>query len=169
MVGNALATGIVRLAGRDGTGDGGHVDVTGVGYEGRQAEQFVAQLRADGVGVVVDVRLTPVSRKPGFGKKALAGHLAAAGIRYEHLPALGNPKDNRAGFGGGPGEVRAAIDRYAAAIDNDDAAAALARIAQLAASQRVAVLCFEADEARCHRQVVLARLSDSSEVDQERH
>jgi uncharacterized protein (DUF488 family) len=129
----------------------------GVGYEGRQIDEFVAGLRSAGVGIVVDVRLTPVSRKRGFSKRSLAENLAAAGIRYEHLPALGNPKDNRAGFAGGPAEVKAAIGRYTERIAGDDeASAALERIVRLAATELVAVLCFEADDERCHRQVVLS-------------
>lgn len=64
--------------------------VVGVGYEGRDAEQFVRDLDSADIAVVVDVRLNPISRKKGFSKRTLAEHLAAAGIGYEHLPALGN-------------------------------------------------------------------------------
>jgi uncharacterized protein (DUF488 family) len=134
--------------------------VVGVGYEGRQVEPFVADLRSSGVDVVVDVRLTPVSRKRGFSRRSLAEHLESAGIRYEHLRALGNPKDNRAGFSGGADDVRAAMERYAARLSTQEASEALARITELATSERVAVLCFEASDHRCHRQVVLSWVGD---------
>ncbi|HEX8508590.1 MAG TPA: DUF488 domain-containing protein [Propionibacteriaceae bacterium] len=66
-----------------------------VGYEGRDVEGLVASLTQQRVAVLVDVRLTPLSRKPGLSKKRLASTLAEHGIDYLHLPALGNPKDNR--------------------------------------------------------------------------
>lgn len=134
--------------------------MVGVGYEGQQAEQFVAELRSSGVDVVVDVRLTPISRKRGFSKRSLAEHLESAGIEYEHLRALGNPKDNRAGFAGDTDDVRAALDRYAALLTDNDAVTALDRIAELATTSRVAVLCFEATDHRCHRQVVLSHVDE---------
>jgi uncharacterized protein (DUF488 family) len=127
----------------------------GVGYQGREQESFVADLAADGVDRVVDVRLNPVSRKPGFGRRALAAALAAAGIAYEHRPALGNPKENRAGFAAGRPDARAA---YAARLEQPEAAAALAEIAAWSRRERVALLCFEADESACHRAVLLRRL-----------
>ncbi|MFI7674196.1 DUF488 family protein [Actinophytocola sp. NPDC049390] len=134
--------------------------VVGVGYEGRDVEQFVDELLAARVDVVVDVRLTPISRKRGFSKRALAEYLEAAGIRYEHLRALGNPKDNRAAFSGDSDELHAALDRYSTLLADADAAAALDRVTELAASERVAVLCFEAHDHRCHRQVVLSRVDE---------
>ncbi len=134
--------------------------VVGVGYEGRQAEQFVRDLAAACVDVVVDVRLTPVSRKPGFSKRSLAEHLPAAGIGYEHLPALGNPKDNRAGFAGDTAALDAARARYSALLSGPDAEDALARVTTLASASRVALLCFEADEHRCHRHVVRTRVEE---------
>src|SRR5437773_2633547 len=69
-----------------------------LGYEGRTAEQLVSELQSESVTVLVDVRLTPLSRKPGLSKRRLAALLADAGIRYVHLGALGNPKDNREAF-----------------------------------------------------------------------
>jgi uncharacterized protein (DUF488 family) len=132
--------------------------VVGVGYEGQHAEQFVDELRSAGVDVVVDVRLTPISRKPGFSKRSLAEHLASAGIGYEHFRALGNPKENRAGFAGDDAALRAATSRYETVLDTEESAAALDRLTQLASTNLVAVLCFEATEQRCHRHVVLSRV-----------
>lgn len=37
----------------------------GIGYEGRAIGEFVDSLLAEGVTHLVDVRLTPISRKPG--------------------------------------------------------------------------------------------------------
>ncbi|MGH3377642.1 MAG: DUF488 family protein [Pseudonocardiaceae bacterium] len=131
-----------------------HLALTGIGYEGLDICSFVDQLEHDGVSVVVDVRLTPVSRKPGFSKRRLSETLAAAGMEYRHAPALGNPKWNRAGFGGTDADRDAARQTFAALLASQDASTWLTDIAQLAAEQRVALLCFEADQRRCHRDVV---------------
>jgi uncharacterized protein (DUF488 family) len=131
-----------------------------VGYEGRDAEQFVRDLDAAGIEVVVDVRLNPISRKKGFSKRLLAEHLAAAGIEYEHLRALGNPQDNRAGFSGDDLELRQASARYAELLSAPEAVAALDRVTTLASTGKVALLCFEATDQRCHRRVVLSRVAE---------
>ena len=55
-----------------------------LGYEQRTIEEFVRMLEDAGVGVLVDVRETPWSHKPGFSKRGLAEHLEAAGIEYVH-------------------------------------------------------------------------------------
>jgi uncharacterized protein (DUF488 family) len=129
--------------------------VLGVGYEGRDIDGFVADLVDYGVTRVVDVRLTPISRKRGFSKTALRDTLHNASIRYVHLKALGNPKENRPGFGGAEHELRDAKARYARLLDTPDAQAALDEVSSYAENERIAVLCFEADQHRCHRDVVL--------------
>ena len=47
------------------------VGLVGVGYEGRTVEELIVQLHTLGVSRLVDVRLTPLSRKPGLSKTAL--------------------------------------------------------------------------------------------------
>ncbi|MEV4377740.1 DUF488 domain-containing protein [Streptosporangium sp. NPDC049644] len=132
-----------------------HVRLTGVGYEGCDLDEFIRRLHREDATLLVDVRLNPISRKRGFSKTALAGALADAGIAYEHMRELGNPKWNRAGFGGGPAELGAARDVYAGQLVNADASECLDRIVKAARRQAVAVMCFEADEHRCHRDLVL--------------
>jgi uncharacterized protein (DUF488 family) len=58
-----------------------------VGYEGRTAQSLVQLLVDAGVDVVVDVRLTPLSRKPGLSKTRLGELLADVGVEYRHLRA----------------------------------------------------------------------------------
>lgn len=58
--------------------DAAEARVVSIGYEGKT----VAQLLAQDVKVLVDVRLTPLSRKPGLSKTKLAEALRAAGIDY---------------------------------------------------------------------------------------
>jgi uncharacterized protein (DUF488 family) len=131
------------------------VRARGIGYQGLSLESFVERLLGDGIAVIADVRLTPLSRKPGFSKRALAQALDTVGIRYVHLRELGNPKWNRAGFGGDEAELRAAKRTYRDGLASADAQRALADLRGLAGTEPVGVLCFEADEDRCHRSVVL--------------
>ncbi|MBR8642968.1 DUF488 family protein [Streptomyces tuirus] len=123
------------------------------GYEGRDIDSFVASLLDSRIDVVADVRLTPISRKKGFSKTRLGQALAEAGIEYTHLRGLGNPKDNRAPFWDGRLDVGRA--RFRGLLRSDEAQSDLDRLAEQARQSRVAVLCFEKDESRCHRQVVL--------------
>ncbi|GAA2509076.1 hypothetical protein GCM10023100_36030 [Actinocorallia cavernae] len=132
------------------------------GYEGRDIDSFVASLVDCRIGVVADVRLTPISRKKGFSKTRLGGALAEAGIEYTHLRALGNPKDNREPFWDGRVEVGRA--RFRSLLRSEEAQADLGRLAERARASRVAVLCFEKDESRCHRQVVLETVRSRIQV-----
>lgn len=122
-----------------------------VGYEGREADELVGVLVSAHVDVLVDVRLTPISRKPGLSKTRLSEALAAEGIRYVHERTLGNPKDNREAFQGS--DVEQGRRRFAERLSNGSRPA-LHGLVELARIGRVAVLCFERDAARCHRQVI---------------
>ncbi|GAB2722765.1 hypothetical protein GCM10010442_50020 [Kitasatospora kifunensis] len=126
------------------------------GYEGRTIDSFVAALVDSGVDAVADVRLTPISRKPGFSKSRLSAALADADIAYLHLRSLGNPKDNRAPFW--DGRVGEGLAAFADVMAAEPALRELDELAELAVERSVAVLCFEQDERRCHRQAVLAEL-----------
>ncbi|MGB4777195.1 DUF488 family protein [Microbacterium sp.] len=135
----------------------------GIGYEGLSVDQLVARLQVERVDVLVDVRLTPLSRKPGFSKRALSEALSAAGIRYVHDRRLGNPKDNRAAYADAASDAgKTARSRYRELIDTGDGADAVRELAALAQEHAVAVLCFEADGAHCHREQVIAAVADAS-------
>lgn len=122
-----------------------------IGYEGRTAAELVTELTDADVSVLVDVRLTPLSRKPGLSKRRLEEALRSAGITYIHLPALGNPKDNRAPFRDGDPRGRS---RFRARLRSTEAKAAVDEIATLACNGRVALLCFEREPLTCHRHMV---------------
>ena len=137
-----------------------------MGYEGLSSDELVAALLAMDVSRLVDVRLNPISRKPGLSKTSLGRALADAGIRYEHRPQLGNPKTNRAGFAGNPLAREQARSTYQALLRRPEVSDALDAVVDAGRRERVAVLCFEADQSRCHRDVVLAegrrRLTDGA-------
>jgi uncharacterized protein (DUF488 family) len=137
------------------------VDVIGVGYQGLSVDRVCEDLVSGGVAVVCDVRLTPLSRKPGLSKTALSSALSTVGVEYLHLPVLGNPKWNRGGFGGSLVELHAARQTFLTTVlSTREAQDAVDQIRELALGGRVALLCFESDESRCHRSVILDDLLD---------
>jgi uncharacterized protein (DUF488 family)/DNA-binding XRE family transcriptional regulator len=133
--------------------------IVSIGYEGRDMKSFLDCLTSSNVDTVADVRLTPLSRKPGFSKRGLAASLAERGIAYRHYRALGNPKENRAAFRAGSDVARKTFDSL---LDGVDAARAIDEIAQMARAGVVAVLCFEREHCQCHRKLVVDRLTRSS-------
>lgn len=133
----------------------------GVGYEGVTPEDVLEQLNGRGVTTLVDVRLNPISRKKGFSKKSLSEFLTANGVRYLHVPALGNPKDNREAYAEvGTDEGNAARDRYRQLLREPPAVEALQELAALAETSSIAVFCYEHSELRCHRHEVLRAARD---------
>lgn len=132
-----------------------HAPVTGriysVGYEGFKLDGFVDTLIAAEVTTVIDVRLTPLSRKQGFSSKTLSASLQAVGIEYVHESELGNPPDNRDAFRTGDGS---AGRRRMEAILRNGSGQALQRVVEQACATRIALLCVERDGNRCHRKVI---------------
>lgn len=125
----------------------------GWGYEGKDLEDLLLDARAQRIDTIVDVRLTPLSRKRGFSKTRLAEACIAAGLRYEHRRELGNPKDNRADFADkGPDGV-AARERFRNEIlATERAEVTLRELAERRdGGERIFLLCFERDESCCHR------------------
>lgn len=147
--------------------------LVGVGYEGLTADELVQDLVTMGVSCLVDVRLNPVSRKPGLSKTALGSALAQVGIDYQHRRELGNPKNNRAGFAGSPADLARARSTFQRLLNCPTADEALQDIALAGRTQLVALLCYEADQHRCHRDLVLTeaqkRLSNASASTRREH
>jgi uncharacterized protein (DUF488 family) len=132
------------------------------GYEGRDIDSFVAALLSAQIDTVADVRLTPVSRKPGFSKKRLGEALGRAGVEYLHLRGLGNPRENRAPFR--EGRVAEGQARFRALLHTEAAQGDLTVLAERGSTSRVVVLCFERDEEHCHRKVVLDVVRERTHV-----
>ena len=127
-----------------------------IGYEGLDIDNFVSLLSEHGIESVVDIRELPLSRKPGFSKKALANVLNLSGLEYVHMVELGCPKSVRDGY-------RADCDwkRYTTSFlkylkTQKDA---IAELTDLVQSSTCALLCYEADFNFCHRSMVADAVS----------
>ena len=125
--------------------------VTTIGYEGRTLDDLLSDLHRMDVQVVIDVRQTPISRKPGFSKTALEAALASEGLDYLHLRGLGNPKENRDALRAGTPAAHQAFQRHMAV---ESGARDLDVLRSTMVTRRVALLCFERDHTTCHRSMV---------------
>jgi uncharacterized protein (DUF488 family) len=123
-----------------------------IGYEGCTIANVLAELRAARVGLLIDVRAVPQSRKPGFSKRQLAAGLDEQGIAYVHLQGLGTPKPGRDAVRAGHPERMEEIFREH--MTSDRAQVELAQAKQLARERRCCLLCFEQDPMTCHRRLV---------------
>jgi uncharacterized protein (DUF488 family) len=107
---------------------------------------------------LVDIRSVPRSRtNPQFNQDALSASLAAAGIGYRHLAALGGLRRRRKdGMPSANGLWRNdAFRNYADyAAENAAFRQGLAELIALARDHRTAIMCAEAVWWRCHRRLV---------------
>lgn len=118
------------------------------GYEGLTIDGFIARLKDVKVNLIVDVRELPLSRKKGFSKTAFREHLAAAGIGYEHWPALGCPKTVRDQYRK-DGDWAAYVRGFMAHLGT--VKTEVRDLVATARDHRACLVCFEADFAFCHR------------------
>lgn len=122
-----------------------------IGYEGIDINGFLSLLRRHKIDTVVDVRELPLSRKPGFSKKALGDRLNLSGMEYVHLPDLGCPKPIRDRYRA-DGNWKRYKEGFLKHLDKQEQA--LVELVSMTAGSNCALLCFEADYNYCHRAMV---------------
>ena len=131
-----------------------------IGYEGCTIGDVLAELKAAGITLLIDVRAVPQSRKPGFSKRQLAAGLDEQCIAYLHLQGLGTPKPGRDAVRAGHPERMEPIFREH--MRSDRAQAELAQARQLAREKRICLLCFEQDPMHCHRRFVAEMITEET-------
>ncbi len=134
-----------------------HTILTTIGYEGANAADFIAALRAEAVTCLIDVRELAMSRRRGFAKTALAASLKSAGIMYIHLKNLGDPKAGREAAR--QNDMPRFLDIFSAHMRSDAAQADLRTAIALAVKGGACLMCYERDPSRCHRSVVATSIS----------
>jgi uncharacterized protein (DUF488 family) len=133
-----------------------------IGYEATTMAEFIAALKAAGVSQIIDVRAVASSRRPGFSKNLLRNSLAAEGIDYVHLRALGTPADGRAAARAGRLDDLKRI--YAGQLELPEAMAEAAQMVALAGEKPSALLCYEREPSGCHRTLLLKAAAPDAEV-----
>jgi uncharacterized protein (DUF488 family) len=125
-----------------------------IGHSTRPLEALIDLLRTHGVERLVDVRAFPRSRRhPQFNIDTLPEALAGAGIAYTHLPDLGGRRRARPDSRN-VGWREEGFRGYADYMETPAFARGLAHLLDLAAQQRVAIMCAEAQPWSCHRRLV---------------
>lgn len=130
-----------------------------VGHSNRTLAEFLEMLRAHSVELLVDVRTVPRSRhNPQFNLENLPAPLAAAGIGYAHMPGLGGLRHPRRDS---PNTAwrNLSFRGYADYMQTPEFEHNLARLLDLDAGKRVAIMCAESVPWRCHRSLIADALA----------
>ena len=128
-----------------------------IGHSTRTIPEFVTLLRQVDVDLLVDVRSIPWSRaNPQFNLDVLPGSLAAEGIGYQHLRALGGRRHHARDA---PPSMNTfwrvlAFRNYADYAETEAFRAGLEALITLSAAHRCAIMCAEAVWWRCHRRII---------------
>ncbi len=128
-----------------------------IGHSTRSVPELIALLEQTAVDLLVDVRSVPLSRtNPQFNADALPQPLAAAGILYRHLSALGGLRGRRQDCPSSPNTLwrNDAFRNYADYAASVAFRAGLDELAALARDRRCAIMCAEALWWRCHRRLI---------------
>ncbi|MDP1676331.1 MAG: DUF488 domain-containing protein [Bacteroidota bacterium] len=128
-----------------------------IGYEGLTIDSYINKLIQNNVALVVDVRRNPLSMKYGFSKTRFRNYLERAGIRYEHIPALGIESSQRKNLETEK-DYKALFKKYKSQ-SLPKCHEELDRIENLVMiHRRVALTCFEAEAHSCHRHKIIEYL-----------
>ncbi len=129
-----------------------------VGHSTHAFDVFAELLTSHGIVQLVDIRSVPKSRRnPHFHTDALACSLPDRGVGYLHMPELGGWRRPVPGSRNGAWRNKS-FRGYADYAMTAEFAAGLARLEELAARRRTAMMCSEALWWRCHRRLVADRL-----------
>lgn len=132
-----------------------------IGHSDRGLAEFIALLRASGVGQIADIRKLPVSRaNPQFDGARLEAALAEAGIPYAHLAALGGLRGRSAAVAPDLNGLwrNRSFHNYADYALSPGFRAGFAQLLALGQARVCALMCAEAVWWRCHRRIVADHL-----------
>jgi uncharacterized protein (DUF488 family) len=128
--------------------------VSTIGHSNRSIEEFIALLKQNHIGCLLDIRTVPKSRhNPQFGQDQLPQSLAAAGIEYRYVRGLGGLRRPRPDSPNS-GWRNTSFRGYADYMQTDEFAQNVDMVIALAETRRCALMCAEAVPWRCHRSLV---------------
>jgi uncharacterized protein (DUF488 family) len=132
-----------------------------IGHSNRSHQEFAGLLTAAGIALVADIRKIPRSRaNPQFDQETLPDALAASGIAYDHVTALGGLRAKTRMI---PPDVNGfwtnrSFRNYADYALSEEFRAGLAHLLALGHERCCAIMCSEAVWWRCHRRIVADHL-----------
>lgn len=125
-----------------------------IGHSNRPLDAFLDLLQHNEIIRVLDVRTVPRSRhNPQFNQEALPVSLHAVQIFYTHLPGLGGLRHARADSPN-TGWRNLSFRGYADYMQSSEFADNVQWVANLARTERCALMCAEAVPWRCHRSMI---------------
>ena len=137
-----------------------------VGHSTRSLDELIEILAAAEATDVIDVRAFPRSRRhPQFNIETLPPALAAVGIGYAHMPALGGRRGRQPGIDASLNGYwqNQSFHNFADYALSPPFAEALAAVRTLARQRRPALLCAEALWQNCHRRLITDHLLAAGE------
>jgi uncharacterized protein (DUF488 family) len=130
-----------------------------IGHSTHPLDTFVAMLKSNDVGYVLDVRTVPRSRhNPQFNLESLPHFLEAVDVRYMHLPELGGLRRTRADSPN-TGWRNMSFRGYADYMQTPEFEQGVERVIELALRERCVLMCAEAVPWRCHRSLIADALT----------
>lgn len=121
------------------------------GYQGENVLNFIHKISDKNIGVIIDIRENPFSRKPGFSKAPLSEKLENAGIEYFHFQELGTPKPLRDSLAE-KGNYEVFFQNYKNYLK--EFRDSLDDLIDIGSKKRICLMCFEKDPHMCHRKIV---------------
>ena len=131
--------------------------ITTIGYEGRSIDGFLDELLRQRVDILVDVRNNPFSFKFGFNKSILGDYLSRLGLEYVHMPEMGIASSDRK-KATTEQATHELFEAYRRSLDG--LGASFARIIEMGAGRKIALMCMEKDVRQCHRGEIARRLRE---------
>lgn len=136
--------------------DGNHPIYT-VGYEGRTPDDVLSLLNSNNIEILLDVRIRPQSRKPGFSKRRLSELCEHSRISYKHMKELGTPREMMDRIKAGNGYDSDIFDEYKRYMLTQEES--LESLALIATQNLTCLLCYELDANVCHRIIIAKEIS----------
>jgi len=137
-----------------------------IGHSNRSLEEFTELLGEAQIRLVADIRTVPRSRtNPQFNKDTLPDGLAALGISYEHMAALGGLRGKTRNLSQSVNNfwTNQSFHNYADYALSAPFRAGLENLLDEGGRRRTAIMCSEAVWWRCHRRIVTDYLIASGE------
>jgi uncharacterized protein (DUF488 family) len=132
-----------------------------IGHSNRSLDVFVELLRGAEIGLVADIRTVPRSRaNPQFNTDTLPEALAAFGISYDHVAALGGLRGKTRSLSPDVNGfwTNDSFHNYADYALSAQFHAGLEHLVEQGRARRCAMMCSEAVWWRCHRRIVADHL-----------
>jgi uncharacterized protein (DUF488 family) len=126
-----------------------------IGHSTRTLDEFVAVLRANAIGTLVDIRAFPMSRRlPHFNRESLQQTLPTAGIQYEWMKPLGGYRKKMRDDSPNVGLRNPSFRNYADYMLTAEFEQAVGELVRMADASPTAYMCAERLWFHCHRMLV---------------